>query len=606
MRGRKINMDTLPQNIDEINAVIGNAPGDVLESAPSIAPDEFRPRIIVNNRQLPDVVADVICALADQNMPPKIFTRGGNPVCINEDRGRLSISPISEAAMRGRIARAAMFYRVKSKDQIGVNPPVDVVRDIMALDLQCVAEEMRLNPFPQLEGITTIPVLRPDFTILDNAGYDPGTRLFYAPAPGFSIPEISDRPTGEDIGYAVELINEAVGEFPYETQSDHANALGTLITPIIRNTITGKSPLAVIDAPQAGTGKSLFAEAVGLIITGDSPAMMGAPNDEDEWRKQLTSALATGPSMVVIDNVDTPLMSSALARALTAPVWTDRLLGSSQNITVAQRATWIATGNNVEIGGDMPRRCYRIRLDARTARPWRGRDFTHPNLIEWLRENRGRLISSILILCRAWENAGRPLATKSPVIGSFEEWCRTIGGILAFAGVDGFLGNLNEMYENVDDGATEWEAFFRTWWKMYGSDGVTTNDLVEDVQRDEGTALRESLPDEVAGYVIYQPPRYMESAKVIIRDAGRFKIKLGKILRKLVGRRYGNDGLHLAREENTHAKTSIWSIRFAGSAGIAGDVCPRPHIKTNSDFLAHRVKTLPPLPDSPQIPEVIL
>jgi len=29
-----------------------------------------------------------------------------------------------------------------------------------------------------------------------------------------------------------------------------------------------------------------------------------------------------------------------------------------------QRATWMATGNNLHVGGDLARRCYWIRLDA--------------------------------------------------------------------------------------------------------------------------------------------------------------------------------------------------------------------------------------------------
>ena len=35
-------------------------------------------------------------------------------------------------------------------------------------------------------------------------------------------------------------------------------------------------------------------------------------------------------------------------------------------------------------------------------------------------------------------------------IGSFEGWAEVMGGILQVAGVPGFLGNLQEMYEQAD------------------------------------------------------------------------------------------------------------------------------------------------------------
>lgn len=66
-----------------------------------------------------------------------------------------------------------------------------------------------------------------------------------------------------------------------------------------------------------------------------------------------------------------------------------------------------------------------------------------------MRSNRGRLLSGSLTLARAWFVAGCPKPT-SPIIGSFEEWCRIVGGILEFAGISGFLGNLDELYKESD------------------------------------------------------------------------------------------------------------------------------------------------------------
>jgi hypothetical protein len=60
-------------------------------------------KIVVNNRQLPDVTAEAIEALAARNDPPEIFVRAGRLVRVREDENgpqRYSrwMIPISKAA----------------------------------------------------------------------------------------------------------------------------------------------------------------------------------------------------------------------------------------------------------------------------------------------------------------------------------------------------------------------------------------------------------------------------------------------------------------------------------------------------------------------------
>jgi hypothetical protein len=542
-------------------------PATATQTEPSAAAaDETagQPTIIVRHRQLPEITAEEISALAAANDPPVVFTRGGAPVSIRlAEDGRCIIAAMNETAMRSRLARVARHVVIDiRRRKVAVAPPMDVVRDLLAQDLpQHRREDGRLS-FPPLEAITATPVLRPDGTILDSAGYDASTRLYYAPPQTQTVPPVSARPTPDEIREALGLIDQAVGEFPYESEADRANAIATLLTPSIRQAIDGKSPLAIVDAPQAGTGKSLLVEAIGMIAAGDFPAMMGAPSEDAEWRKQITATLLNGPTVIAIDNIDAPLTSPSLARALTANVWSDRRLGASDQLQLLNRATWLATGNNVEIGGDLPRRCYVTRLDAKTARPWRGRTFRHPDLLRWIGANRGRLVWACLTLCRAWHVAGRPVPIDATVIGSFEDWSRTLSGILHVAGVTGFLTNLDSLYEQADEGggAGGWESFLRAWRDRFGSDSKSAGQIIEELEAETGAAMREAMPDTLAGFVVLQPAGYMQGARFTIRDAGRFKIKMGKALRERIGRRYGDDGLHLERHEDSHSKSALWSV----------------------------------------------
>jgi hypothetical protein len=353
------------------------------------------------------------------------------------------------------------------------------------------------------------------------------------------------------------LLHEMLGDFPFENDASLANMLGLLMTPCIRLAIDGQVPLALIDAPQAGTGKSLLASLVAEIATGGAAAMMNAPHEEEEWRKAITATLMGDNNIVTYDNLQSVLQSPQLAMALTAPRWKDRILGVSQTITVPQKCTWIATGNNIRLGGDLPRRCYWIRLDSRMSRPWTRTGFRHTELIRWVREHRGDLLAALLTLARAWFAAGQPPADV-PTLGSFENWSKVVGGILAHAGVRGFLGNMQEFYDLSDDSTPQWESFLAGIYAEYGQERFTVSQLSGRLQAD--AALKESLPEELAAV-------WGE------RDSpsDRFKTKLGKAFRTRVGTRFGSDGLFLERGgTESKGKQIRWKVSCAGMQGSQG------------------------------------
>jgi hypothetical protein len=482
------------------------------------------PKIVVNNRQLPEVTAEAIAALAALNDPPELFVRSGRLVRVREDEhGIPEIQAMEDSHIKGRLARVANFVRTTEKGETKVIPPDWLVKDVGQLPWW---------PFPALEAVVEVPIMRPDGTIFDTPGYDPLTRLYYRPVDGFDVQPIPTTPTERDTRDAIRLLDEAVGEFPYEDGASAANTLALMLTPLVRQAVNGPVPLALIDKPQAGTGGSLLAETIAVISSGHTAEMLGAPRDEEEWRKQITAKLSTGATMITVDNVEGALYAPSLARALTARTWTDRVLGRSETVTVSQRATWIATGNNIQLRGDLPRRCYWIRLDARESRPWQRENFKHPDLLSWVTRNRGRLIHALLTLARAWFAAGKPKAPNLPRLGSFEAWTETVGGMVAFAGIPGFLGNLAALYDKADAGGAEWESFLQTWWEELDADNPTTVADLTKAIRDNDT-LKAALPGDLA--------------EAFDKSSGSFSRKLGTALAKRAGTRYGEDGLHIAR-----------------------------------------------------------
>jgi hypothetical protein len=184
--------------------------------------------------------------------------------------------------------------------------------------------------------------------------------------------------------------------------------------------------------------------------------------------------------------------------------------------------TWVGTGNNIKLAGDLPRRTVWVRLDAKQARPWL-RDttqFRHPNLIEWVREHRGDVIRAILIVARAWVVAGRPPADV-PVLGGYESWCRVLGGILGFMREPGFLSNLEALYAQADSETPQWEAFLVAWRETLGDRPVSVAELVSYLN--DNSDLAAFLPDNIGD-----------------RGEKGFTRKVGKALAKREGVRFPN------------------------------------------------------------------
>jgi putative DNA primase/helicase len=308
----------------------------------------------------------------------------------------------------------------------------------------------------------------------------------------------------------------------------------------------------LIDKPGPGSGATLLSDVVATVATGMHAAkemMPAGRNSEEEMRKRITSLLMAAKDVVVLDNIEHALASSALSAVLTTPLWQDRVLSKNEIITLPVRTTWIATANNIAIRGDIGRRSYRVRIDPKQDRPWTRDTFKHADLLAWTREHRGELLHALLTLARAWFAAGQP-KVKTPKVGGFEEWVSIIGGILAYAGVEGFLGNLEELYSMVDEDAQQWRVFIATWHEHLGEQPYTVAEFTGFASTNP--VLMEALPD-----VIDWDPEKFDSSKK----------RLGKALKKRIDRHFGEYRLEQG-QRNTDAKVARWCVKKYGVYGV--------------------------------------
>lgn len=190
----------------------------------------------------------------------------------------------------------------------------------------------------------------------------------------------------------------------------------------------------------------------------------------------ITSALLARKQVVFLDNLDGRVDAPALCAALTSTQWEDRMLGASTIVAAPNRATWVATANNLEMSVDLARRSIRCRLNRRVERPW---DYVprRPRIREWTIENRRPLVEALLTLCAAWVAAGMPRGEA--VLGSYEDWAATVGGIIQHAGVTGFLDNARDGQDLADPVHAEWRVLVLEWWQQHGAATVTPGCLAK-------------------------------------------------------------------------------------------------------------------------------
>ncbi len=474
--------------------------------------------------------------LLASNRTPWLFRYAGIPTwVVPDDEGRPVAATLTEDRLRHMLARLAVWVRQNAKGEVvSAPPPVAVVKSVLATP----------DPgLPVLMGIVNTPVFGRNGKLLTSPGYHADARLLYQPAPGFTVPAIPERPTSQQVDDARTLICEdLLGDFPFVSPAELAHCVALLLLGFVRAMIDGPTPLHLIEKPTPGTGATLMVDSIATILTGSGASVMTEGRDDEEWRKRVTAKLRQVPSILLIDNLRNKLDSSAVAAALTAPFWEDRILGASEMARLPIRCVWIATGNNPEFSNEMARRLVRIRLDAHVERPWQRGSFRHPDLMTWVRANRAKLVSACLILCQAWIAAGRPRGQKT--IGSYENWAGVIGGILETAAIEGFLGNLEEMMAASDSEGAAWHTFVTGWWFRYGTAEVKAADL-----------------HPIA--ITSEPPLSLGSGS----DQSQ-RTRLGKSLAKMRDRVFAVADRHLRLEAAGLSHQAMqWRLAIAGEGG---------------------------------------
>lgn len=128
-----------------------------------------RPSVVVSNRQPRELVDECWRVLLGSPIDARVFRFGTALVRVPDADGLDTLDPVK---LTGLLHRAADWFR---EDEHGTRPgrvPPDVARDMVALPDPAVL---------RLVGVTPLPILRSDGSVLANEGHDPDSGLFCRP-----------------------------------------------------------------------------------------------------------------------------------------------------------------------------------------------------------------------------------------------------------------------------------------------------------------------------------------------------------------------------------------------------------------------------------------
>lgn len=266
-----------------------------------------------------------------------------------------------------------------------------------------------------------------------------------------------------------------------------------------------------------------------------------------------------------MDNVVGEYGGAAINAMATSRQWEDRVLGHSKVLQVQNDTTWFITGNNILLAPDTAERCLNIRLRCLDEKPHLRTGFKYPDLWNVVRERRAELLSSALIILKAYIMAGMP-DQKLPKWGSFEQWSKLVRGALVWAGAVDPATTRQELEMESDVGRYTANGIIEGWLQLQqmvgAKDGLTTREAYDFISQGLMVpSLRDAL-EEIAGGVGKLPNAHT----------------IGRHLREIKDRNFNGKCLRCVPNDKTGHRWYVADLGGSGTGGQGGQDSAR---KTN-------------------------
>lgn len=319
-------------------------------------------------------------------------------------------NPVNEPRLAYELSKIVLPYQVKVTRQGEVRQSIKFDKSILGQILEVASDRL-----PVLNGFADHPLVRPNGQIVTEPGYGQAAGLFVLNGAS-RFPKFYDQPNDEQLKQAVETCLRPFRGYRFEDEYGRTAAFFAQMLAVLRP-VFSCDPMIVTTSNVTGVGKGYFQHALAIVRTEELAELRNLESkNTSEFRKMLFTLLYEGRAAIALDNQDGPLKNETLYSFVTAPVWSDHVLGQSKSGgSLRSDALLLLNGCKVSFGKNIARKVLRICLKKAGA-GHRYRDFGFlPH--EEARKHRKEIISAVMTTaCRA-KHAARPRGT----IGSFEE-----------------------------------------------------------------------------------------------------------------------------------------------------------------------------------------
>lgn len=338
----------------------------------------------------------------------------------------------------------------------------------------------------------------------------------------------------------LDICRDLLKDFPFQEDSDFENAIGYMLTLIIRQglNVGEATPLFDVTAPREGVGKSLLADVLTAAVIGQQPITRSLGAKKEEIEKGIGAALRGAPEVIIFDNVNPgeKLDSGTLASIVTNPRRAFRILGVSEECFYENKTVILYTGSNVELTPELAKRMVAIRLaDPGVAE--KDRKVEIEGILDYVLENRHGYLGSLLRMVKRWQVAGA--VEVGETTHRMRQWSRVIRGIMNANGFGkAFLDNTDAIMLQANPEFTLWTNAFQAIVDGLGEkafEGWTLQDVFQILSYEREVYAHQ---DDISGRNFTRKAKGAGILNELIggstSDQAR-KVSLGKLLRSKVG-----------------------------------------------------------------------
>lgn len=398
--------------------------------------------------------------------------------------------------------------------------------------VQAYMDSQQWFGIPRVKKVARAPIVRPDFTVRWEAGWD-------GPTGCWVLPGLSEDRSLVDSGFSVDRVFKF---FPFVDERQVADCIAAALTPMLSTALDGALPAFLVTARKPGSGKSELAKFCSVL--GNGGREFTTWRNSEEMQKLISSFVVEDRRVVIFDNIKRQIDSADLESAITSRKLTFRSMGTHESKSLPCNTSWMFTANGPTMSQDLLRRSIVVMLDKdANPRGWTENGQGAAGVL-FVEQNEAALVTCLLDMIDQWRQAG---AVRGGVSYSgFEEWSGVVSGVLSHAGITGFWDARDEILPTAvqtdeDDEMSLVEAIATI---MADFEHWSTSDLVG--RAADGMTFF-GTPVEGQRLVVQN---WLSSVTKRSSDGGYSSIGAGMALSKFVGKVYPDLGFKIVTKHN--------------------------------------------------------